>query len=351
MSIINSAYQPRGLWRNPHFSTIYPSIFRKVEGIQYTRERMELSDGDFLDLDWSFAENIAFNKSAILKVDILIKQNNKLAIFTHGFLGDTSRPYLLGGVKALNLAGYDALAWNHRGLSGEINRFEKITTHGSSQDLEEVIDYALSKNQYDEIVLVGYSKGGNIALKYAGEKGKNIPSEIKNIVAISTPTDLQGSVDVMGKGGFYTNRFYKKLSKFLKNRKELIDSEAFKDFKKFQYLDDYSDNYIAPLHGFKDGRAYYEACSALPVVHKITVPTLILNAQNDPVLSDSCSANEIAKNSDCIFSETPLYGGHCGFYESNKEGLYWVDKRVVEFVITSPAMMEHGLNGFDTDFI
>ena len=175
MPIINSTYQPKGLWRNPHFSTIYPSVYRKVEGVHYTRERINISDGDFLDLDWSFAENIAFNKSAILKVETLIKPNNKLAIFTHGFLGDTSRPYLLGGVKSFNLAGYDALAWNHRGLSGEINRFEKITTHGSSYDLEEVINYALSKKQYTEIVLVGYSKGGNISLKYAGEKGLRAP--------------------------------------------------------------------------------------------------------------------------------------------------------------------------------
>ena len=332
MPIINSTYQPARLWRNPHFSTIYPSVFRKVGGVHYTRERMELSDGDFLDLDWSFTESNTSNNQPTSKMETLIERNNKLAIFTHGFLGNTTRPYILGGVKFFNSVGYDALAWNHRGLGGEINRFEKITIHGSSDELGAVINHALSKKQYAEIVLVGYSKGGNISLKYAGEKGVNIPPEIKKIVAISTPTDLQGSVDVMGKDGFYTNRFHKKLSKFLNNRKELIDREVFKDFKKFKYLDDFSDNYIAPLNGFKDGRAYYEACSALPVVDKITIPTLILNAQNDPVLSDSCSAKEIAKNSDYIFSETPLHGGHCGFYAPNSDGLYWADKRAVEFV-------------------
>ncbi len=332
MPILNSTYQPSGLWRNPHFSTIYPSVFRKIKGIDYTRERLELSDGDFLDLDWNFSENIAFNNAAILKVETLIKQTNKLAIFTHGFLGNSTRPYLLGGVKAFNLAGYDALAWNHRGLGGESNRLEKITIHGSSDDLEAVINYALTKNQYAEIVLIGYSKGGNISLKYAGEKGENIPSEIKNIVAISTPTDLQGSVDVMGKDGFYTNRFHKKLSKFLQERKQLIDSEVFKDLKKIKYLEDFSDNYIAPLHGFKDGKDYYDSCSAIHVVDKIRIPTLILNAQNDPVLSESCAVKEVAKKSDYVFSEVPLYGGHCGFYESSADGLYWVDKRAVEFV-------------------
>lgn len=317
MPILQSSYLPSRIWQNPHVSTIYPSAFRKVNGVNYTRERLELSDGDFLDLDWS--------KSSA--------NNHKLAIFTHGFLGNSTRPYLLGGVKAFNLANYDALAWNHRGLGGENNRFEKITTHGSSNDLEEIINYVLSKKQYTEIILVGYSKGGNISMKYAGQKAENIPSEIKKIIAISSPTDLQGSVDVMGKNGFYTERFKTKLIKFLLNRSELIDNDILKDFSKFKHLDDFTDNYIAPLHGFKNGRDYYEQCAAMQLVDKIRVPTLILNAKNDPVLSESCAMLDVAKHSDYIFSEVPNHGGHCGFFQPNSDGIYWGDKRIVEFVV------------------
>ena len=316
MPILQSSYLPSRIWQNPHVSTIYPSAFRKVNGVNYTRERLELSDGDFLYLDWS--------KSSA--------NNHKLAIFTHGFLGNSTRPYLLGGVKAFNLANYDALAWNHRGLGGENNRFEKITTHGSSNDLEEVINYVLSKKQYTEIILVGYSKGGNISMKYAGQKAENIPTEIKKIIAISSPTDLQGSVDVMGKNGFYTERFKTKLIKFLLNRSELIDNQTLKYFSKFKYLDDFTDNYIAPLHGFKDGRDYYEQCAAMQFVDKIRVPTLILNAKNDPSLSESCAMLDVAKHSDYIFSEVPNHGGHCGFFQPNSDGIYWGDKRIVEFV-------------------
>ncbi len=317
MPILQSSYSPSPIWRNPHVSTIYPSAFRKVNGVNYTRERLELSDGDFVDLDWS--------KSS--------ENNKKLAIFTHGFLGNSTRPYLLGGVKSFNSANYDALAWNHRGVSGENNRFEKITTHGSSGDLEEVINHALSKNKYSEIILVGYSKGGNISMKYAGEKSANIPSEIKKIIAISSPTDLQGSVDVMGKKGFYTERFKTKLLKFLLNRSELIDNQILKEIPKMKYLDDITDHYIAPLHGFRDGRDYYEQCAAMHVVDKITVPTFILNAKNDPVLSESCAMLEVAKKSDYIFSEFPNHGGHCGFYQPNNDGIYWGDRRMIEFVV------------------
>ena len=328
MPILQSSYRPSRIWQNPHLSTIYPSAFRKVNGVNYTREKLELPDGDFLDLDWSFTEK----ENPITNHQPLITKNNKLAIFTHGFLGNSTRPYLLGGVKAFNSANYDALAWNHRGLGGGNNRFERITTHGSSDDLEAVINYVISKKQYTEIILVGYSKGGNISMKYAGEKSANIPPEIKKIIAISSPTDLQGSVDVMGKNGFYTERFKTKLIKFLLNRSELIDNQILKDFSKFKYLDDFTDHYIAPLHGFKDGRDYYEQCAAISLVDKIKVPTLILNAKNDPVLSESCAMLEVAKNSDYIFSELPNYGGHCGFYQPNRDGIYWGDKRMIEFV-------------------
>jgi uncharacterized protein len=328
MPIIKSTYRPSPIWRNPHVSTIYPSAFRKVHGVNYTRERLELSDGDFLDLDWSFAKV----ETTITNHKSLITKNNKLAIVTHGFLGNSTRPYLLGGVKSFNSANYDALAWNHRGMGGENNRLEKITTHGSSGDLEAVINHVLSKKKYTEIILVGYSKGGNISMKYAGEKSENIPSEIKKIIAISSPTDLQGSVDVMGKDGFYTNRFKKKLLNFLLNRTELIDSQMIKDFPGFKYLDDFTDNYIAPLHGFKDARDYYDKCAAIHVVDKIRVPTFILNAKNDPVLSESCALLDLAKKSDFIFSEMPNHGGHCGFYMPNSDGLYWGDTRMMEFV-------------------
>lgn len=337
MPIIQTCYKPSHIWKDAHFSTIYPSTLRKVTGIQYKRERIELWDGDFLDLDWSFAGSTPPNppkskkkKTAAQPATVLASKS--LAILSHGFLGNSSRPYLLGGVKAFNAIGWDALAWNHRGLSGVNNRLERITIHGGSDDLEAVINHALSKGIYEEIALVGYSKGANISLKYAGEKGVDIPKEIKKIIGISSPTDLQGSVDAMGKSGFYAERFKSKLLKFLKNRWELIDNQMFKEFEKYKFLDDFTNYYIAPLHGMKDAEEYYEQCAAAPYVPKIRVPSLILNAKNDPVLSESCAMLEVAKDSDYIYSEYPNYGGHCGFYLSNADSLYYGDKRMIEFV-------------------
>lgn len=338
MPIIQSSYRPSYIWKDPHFSTIYPSTLRKITGVKYRRERLEIWDGDFLDLDWAehaLQQPVIAKKSKKNKIEITheaLIPTQKLAILTHGFLGNTTRPYLLGGVKAFHLENWDVLTWNHRGLSGEKNRLERLTIHGGSDELEAVINHALAQQKYKEIVLVGYSKGGNISLKYAGEQGVNIPTEIKKVVAISCPTDLQGSVNVMGKTGFYADRFKSKLLKFLKNRWELIDSQMFKEFEKFKVLDDFTDHYIAPLHGMKDAEEYYEQCAAMPWVDKISVPTFILNAKNDPVLSESCAMQEVAKTSDYVFSELTNYGGHCGFYMPNSDGLYWGDRRMMTFV-------------------
>jgi uncharacterized protein len=316
MPLVQSQYQASFLWKNPHFSTIVPSVFRKVQGVNYTRTRLELSDGDFLDLDWSYAQS----------------ETDKLVIVSHGFLGDSNRGYVKGCVKSFNSEGYDALAWNHRGLGGENNRLERLTIHGSSEDLAAVVEEALRHKKYTQITLVGYSKGGNVVLKYLGEQSENIHALIKNAISVSAPLDMQGSVDAMAKGGFYTNRFRDKLLKFLKKRTQFLSPERLKTMESYQYLDDFTDYYIAPLHGMKDATEYYAKTSALPYIDKIRIPTLILTAQNDPVLSPSCSPVSIAEKSEYIYLENPLHGGHCAFYEPNKDQLYWADKRIVEFV-------------------
>jgi uncharacterized protein len=317
MPLIKSAYKAPILFRNSQFSTIYASVFRKVNGVKYDRERLELSDGDFVDLDWSKASS---------------KQTKNLVIITHGLLGNSDRQYVKGTVKYFNQKGWDALAWNHRGMSGEPNRFEKMTIHGSTDELKEIIEHVNKSKKYDAITLVGWSKGGNIALKYTGELGRKLPKQIKSIVAISVPTDVYGSVHVMGKNSFYAKRFKTKFYEYLKNKKHLIDPEKFAEFGKYETLEDFSEYYVAPLNGYKNAKEYYQICSALPYLENITVPTLIINSLDDPILSLTCSPFQLAENSEIIHLETPKSGGHCSFYLPNNDGIYWAEKRAFEFV-------------------
>jgi predicted alpha/beta-fold hydrolase len=333
----HSAYVAPRLMRNAHVSTVFASTYRRVSGVHYTRERLELPDGDFLDLDWSVSSSqLAVHSSQIENSDFafsvnceLPTVNSKLAILTHGYLGSASRQYMLGAAKAFNAAGYDVLAWNHRGLGGEANRTERVTTHGSTDDLGAVVSHALRRG-YADLALVGFSKGGNLTLKYLGELGEATPTAIRAAVAISVPTDLDGSWAAC-RGTFYEWYFTKKLRQFMAARQAVIPPERFREFARFRTLDDYTTEYIAPLFGWKDYRDYCEQCSALPYLRTIRVPSLILNAQNDPVLSESCSPADLARQSDFVFLETPTYGGHCGFYEKSTDELYWMDRRAVEF--------------------
>jgi uncharacterized protein len=321
MPVIKSEYKAQFLFQNAHLSTIYASGFRKVQGVEYQRERLKLTDGDFVDLDWSVLPD--FSNSKI---------KNKLVIVTHGLLGDSKRHYVKSTVKHFNNCGWDALAWNHRGMSGEPNLFEKMTLHGSTDELSEIIEYVLKMKKYSTIVLVGWSKGGNISLKYAGEKGKTMPIEIKAVVGISVPTDIYGSVQVMGENSFYTNRFKKKIYDYLKSKTHLIDPEKFDEFKRYKSLSDFTEWYIAPLHGFKNAKDYYIKCSSIDYLPDIKVPTFILNALNDPILSMTCSPFQLAKSSEFIHLETPLHGGHCAFVSKSNNGIYWAEKRVFDFV-------------------
>lgn len=329
-----SSYRASPWMRHAHASTILPNSFRRVQGIQYQRERLELPDGDFLDLDWNVSsmtsEHVPMtNESNSTGRWSPATGHCKLALLTHGYLGSSTRQYMLGAVKAFRRTGYDVLAWNHRGLGGEPNRLEIMTTHGSTHDLAAVIDHARARG-YQSITLVGFSKGGNLALKYAGELGTNLPTAIRSVVAVSVPCDLRGSWDAC-RGTFYGWYFQRKLHQFMRYRKALIPPERFRELARLRTLDEYTNHYVAPLYGWRDWQEYCERCAALPYLPAITVPTLILNAQNDPVLSPGCSPVELARTSDHLFVETPRYGGHCGFYERAADGLYWVDRRVVAF--------------------
>ena len=138
-----SDYRPPALLANGHLQTILPSTLRKVPGVHYRRERLELPDGDFLDLDWAAAASV---------------RAPKLGIISHGLEGSSDRPYVRGMARALTQAGFDALAWNYRGCSGETNRLLRAYHLGDTDDLAEVIAHAVRKS-YLEIFLTGFSAG------------------------------------------------------------------------------------------------------------------------------------------------------------------------------------------------
>jgi len=316
MPLLPSNFSPPWFLRNGHAQTLYAYLFRRVEGVSYCRERIATPDGDFLDLDFSPAGG------------------RRLSIVSHGLCGDSRRPYVLGMVKALNQAGWDALAWNFRGWGGEINRKARMTHSGATEDLAAVVDHALSKG-YEEIALIGFSLGGNITLKYVGEYGDGIHRALKRVVAFSTPVHLESCARQLAKPvcKLYMSRFLKMLHGFIREKMadypDLFNDLGYGQIKNFKQFDD---RYVAPLHGFKDAEDYWSRSSSENVLESIRVPTLLVNAQNDPFLTEECFPKEKAEKNPFLFMEAPLSGGHVGFVDFHSKGAYWSERRALSFL-------------------
>lgn len=316
MPILDSNYKPPIGFKNGFVSTVYSGLVRRVNGVKQERERLTLSDGDFLDLDWSFSK----------------EKSNKLIIILHGLEGDAQRPYMTGTSKLFNNNGIDAVCINFRGCSGEENTKFRSYHSGASEDLSDVIDHVIANKHYDEIYLKGFSLGGNIVLKYLGERNE-LPSQIKAGVAVSVPCYLKGSSDALHsfKNILYHERFKRHLKGKLKikhqNFPEMVTQE---DINKIKALIDFDNVYTSKAHGFNDAFDYYEKSSSLQFLPNIKVPTLIINALNDSFLSPECYPVKAAKNNPNLYLEMPKHGGHVGFVD--KKNVYYNEKRALEFV-------------------
>lgn len=317
MPIIPSKYKkPPFPYLGGHAQTVFPSMFRKIEGATYERERLELADGDFVDLDW-------------LKND-----SDSLIILTHGLEGSSERHYVKGTAKYFYEKGWEALAWNCRSCSGEMNRNLRMYNHGDIEDITAVIDHALTRKTYKNVVLAGYSMGGNIGMKYLGVNGENIPSNIKVSVNFSAPTDLSASVKLLDepKSWFYSKRFRNKIWKKIQikaaNFPGVVDVENYKKVNKWEDFDNY---FSAPVNGFESAQAFYHFASAKNFMDDISIPTLLVNALNDPILTPECSPIDLANKNTNFYLEMPKEGGHVGF--TVKQGDYsYMALRAWEFV-------------------
>tara|TARA_R100000935_G_scaffold36196_1_gene57078 strand:- start:196724 stop:197683 length:960 start_codon:yes stop_codon:yes gene_type:complete len=316
MPIIPSSYKAKGLFKSGHFSTIYSAKLRPIPKLNQERKRLELSDGDFVDVDWSFSEGT----------------KKKVAVLLHGLEGNAQRVYIKGQAKMLVKNGWDVAAMNHRGCSGEENRLYLSYNSGRTEDLEELIRHILHYYDYETITLIGFSLGGNVLLKYLGER-ELIPGQIKNAVAISTPLHLRGALEQLIKreNMVYSKTFINDLrQKYKRKMSHFPDAMNAEELKKIQNLLDFDNLYTAKAHGFQNAYDYYEKSSSLQYLPNIKIPVLILNALNDSFLSPECYPTEIAKQHKNIHLESPKHGGHVGFHVTNK--VYYSEKRALQFI-------------------
>lgn len=274
-------------------------------------------DGDFLDLDW------------------LNCGSSRLVILAHGLEGDSRRHYMCGTAAVCNAARMDVLSWNFRGCSGAPNRLPRAYHSGATEDLAAVVFRAEQSGKYDHFFVVGFSLGGNLVLKYLGERAGN-PGRIRGGVAISVPCDLRASADRLDRPDrdFYRLRFLRSMRSRMAAKREqfggLIPSDTENPCRTFRQFDDV---FTAPLHGFQNAEDYWARCSANRFLDAIQVPTLVLNARDDPFLTPECFPTKMAERHRFVYLESPSKGGHVGFVSpGNRSHRYWAERRIVDFI-------------------
>jgi len=312
--IEKSTFKPLFYLGNPHLQTILSNIihppFPAVK-----KQRLELEDGDFLDLLWS--ETRAPQTLLIL----------------HGLEGSIHSAYAKRILNYCNQQQIAAVLMHFRGCSGEPNRMLRGYHSGETGDLRQVIEH-LKSSGISDIALLGYSLGGNVTLKYMGEAKTD--AAIRCATAVSVPMRLDICADTMDLGfaRIYQRTLLNRLIKKIHLKRELINSHdrIFPDPRKMHNFRLFDDAFTAPIHGFDSAQDYYQKCSAKQFLGGIDKPTLIMQSHDDPFMNAGVlpAENEL---SDAVTLELCARGGHVGFIGGRVWPGFWLEKRVHRFLI------------------
>jgi predicted alpha/beta-fold hydrolase len=326
MPLVLSSYRAPHGFSHGHLQSVVPALFRRVRPVTTRRERIETPDRDFLDLDWTPAES------------------SRVVVISHGLEGSSRDGYVQGMARALARRGWQVVAWNCRGCSGELNRQLRFYHSGSSDDLRTVVQHVLGQAWIREVALIGFSLGGNMTLKFLGEEAEAIDPRIVGAVAFSVPCDLAASSIRLeaAENRIYMERFLRSLRQKVRAKAErfpgTMDLGGLHAIRTFRQFDD---RFTAPLHGFADAEDYWAKAGSQAFLRRVRIPALLVNARDDPFLAGGCFPVEEAETNPWFFLEMPRSGGHVGFVTWGSDGEYWSETRAAEFLETV-ALRESG---------
>ena len=319
--IIESQFKPAWWLTNPHAQTIYSSMRHPVQPSIDRTEKMDLPDGDFLNLVWSTAN---------------LPDDSPLIIILHGLSGCVNSSYVARFMQAFNQQGWRAVLMHFRGAGQELNRLPRAYHSGDTADLDYLIQILEQREPGTKKVVVGVSLGGNVLLRWLGEQGAS-QSIVSAAVAVSVPFVLNIVADRINIGfsRFYQTRLLNQLKEIFARKVNHFENppEAIRKAAECNCFWTFDDQVTAPLHGFNSVHTYYRECSSRQYLKHIATPTLIIHALDDPFMTAEVLPSE-DELSDSVILELSKKGGHVGFIAGNKPGVpvYWLDQRIPAYI-------------------
>lgn len=309
-----------------HVQTLYAALLVPRPEVAYRRERWDTPDGDFIDLDWT--------DTASRLTPPASPGGTPLVALFHGLEGSSRSHYSLALMAALRARGMRGLAVHFRGCSGEPNRLPRAYHSGDAREIDWILRRLRAQNPDAPLFAVGISLGGNALLKWLGETGADASAVVDKAAAVSAPVDLMAAGEALGRGFslLYARNFLSTLKE--KSLAKLAQHPGLYDAARVRAastLREFDDLVTAPLHGFRNTDDYWTRASSKPGLGSIRVPTLVLNARNDPFLPAPALPGA-AEVSAAVTLEQPEEGGHVGFVKGPFPGnLDWLPLRVLEF--------------------
>ena len=322
-------FRPARLLANPHVQTLWPTLRRKLPLVARREEKMPLPDGDHLLLHWGAA----------------LPDNGRIVVLLHGITGCSDSPYARGLQHELDKIGIASVVANARGNGGRLNDRPECSYAGETNDVHAVMEYLREQHQARELIVIGYSLGGSRLLNYLVEERAS-PLIIAS-ATVCVPLDLGICARRLDKG---FSRIYRKhllgqlCADFDARRAHLREHfpEHAKRFEDIGPLDgvrnfvEYDNRVIAPLYGFRDADDYYRQCSALPKLHRIKVPTRMIQAADDPFMTPAVlpATSQLGA---AMSLQVTRHGGHVGYVSGTiRRPVYWLEATLVDWIRKLP---------------
>jgi predicted alpha/beta-fold hydrolase len=315
-------FRPHPLLKNGHTMTIAAVFLRRHFVLSHTEERCFQVDSDSRILGhchWQKGKD----------------RDTPVLVLVHGLEGSSASNYMLGIAEKAGQRGFHVIRLNQRNCGGTELLTPTLYNSGMSSDYRAVFEELSSGDGFSRIFFAGYSMGGNLVTKMAGEFGDSVPKALRGVAAICPSINLAACADELERRNnyFYQRHFVAGLMSRYARKVELFPQKYSPNgFGWIRTVRQFDDAITAPHFAYRDAQEYYEAAGAKRVIGKIRVPMLLITAQDDPFVPfEATRASGVEKNPAIVF-KAPKHGGHCGFIseESGRER-FWAEQRVVEF--------------------